>query len=254
MAGTTTWTVGRVAGWWLPAVALLLPALVVAEPGIPRSAAATAQVQLPAPLAIPPPPPPEAPPPPPSAADRTEEDAFELQVRALEERVSEAKEQVFRARARLLLLGEKVAGADLLSGARAVIVHRNEMGNAFALESVTYRLDGATVFDRVDAGGDLAKREEFEVFHGRMMPGQHTVEVMATYRGTGYGLFKYVEGYKFRTQSSYEFTCDGGKVTTVKVVGYEKGGITANLEDRPAVRFDVSTTRDTSPRPTEARR
>lgn len=272
MAGTTTRSANRVAHLWLPAAALLVPALVVAEPGGPRAAADTAPVQIPAPITLPPPPP-DAPPPPPTevlpplpeavspaplagsrAMEATPDSAFDQQVRALEERIGEAKEQVFRARARLHLLGEQVAGTDVLAGARVILVHRNEMGAAFALESVTYRIDGATVFDRVDSGGDLAKREEFEVWSGRMMPGPHTVQVMATYRGTGYGVFKYAEGYRFRTEASHEFVSEGGKATTVKVAGHEKGGITADLKDRPAVRFDVSTARDTSTRDPEARR
>lgn len=270
MAGTTKSTIGgrghrepepavragrspaarrRFGRFWLP-VAILVAALgwqgtALAEkaPGAPAAPPFTA---------LPPPPPPVAAPAPvpaPAAGD----DAFDLRVRALEERVSEVKEQVFRAKARLQLLGQKAAGADA-AGAKAVIVHRNEMGAAFSLESISYRLDGATIFDRVDAGGDLAKQEEFEVWSGRVMPGRHTLSVMATFRGSGFGLFPYLEGYKFRATGTYELTCDGGKVTTVKVVSYEQGGITTKLEERPAVRFDVAQAPDTSLAGGDARR
>lgn len=77
-----------------------------------------------------------------------------------------------------------------------------------------------------------------------MTPGNHQVSVQLVYRGHGYGLFSYLEGYKFRVQSSSAFSVEPGKVTTVKVVGFEKGGMTAELEDRPAVRYDVDVQRE----------
>ncbi|MBL8938490.1 MAG: dihydrolipoamide acetyltransferase, partial [Archangium sp.] len=44
--------------------------------------------------------------------------------------------------------------------------------------------------------------------------------------------------------SNQTFTAEGGKITTVKVVGYEKGGITAEMKDKPAIRYDISTTKE----------
>ena len=67
-----------------------------------------------------------------------------------------------------------------------------------------------------------------------------------TYRG--HGLFSYLEGNKFKVQSSYTFDAEPGKVNTIKVVGFEKGGLTPELEDRPAVRYDVDVRREESAR------
>ena len=64
------------------------------------------------------------------------------------------------------------------------------------------------------------------------------------YRGHGYGIFSYLEGYKFKLQSNQTFTAEAGKVTTMKVVGFEKGGITADIKDKPAIRYDITTTKD----------
>jgi hypothetical protein len=64
------------------------------------------------------------------------------------------------------------------------------------------------------------------------------------YRGHGYGLFSYLEGYKFKVQSSYTFNAEPGKVSTIKVVAFERGGFTAELKDRPAVRYDVDVQRE----------
>jgi uncharacterized small protein (DUF1192 family) len=190
----------------------------------------------------PPPPPPE----PVKAAKPAvaAEEGNELKVRTLEERVSDLKEKIFRTKARLMNLQEMVIGGDITTGAKAVLVHRNEMGSSFYLESVSYALDGAPIYTKVDVDGDLEKREEFEIFSGRVVPGSHQLAVQLVYRGHGFGVFSYTEGYKFKVQSSYTFNAEPGKVNTVKVVGFEKGGLTAELKDRPAVRYDVDVQRE----------
>ncbi len=175
---------------------------------------------------------------------QTADEAFTTRVKTLEEQVVDLKEKIFRTKARLLLLQETVLGGDLSSGARAVIFHRNEMGAQFILESVAYALDGAPIYTKVDANGDLDKREEFEIFNGRIVPGNHQIAVRMVYRGHGYGIFSYLEGYKFKLQSNQTFNSEAGKVTTVKVVGYEKGGITADIKDKPAIRYDITSAKD----------
>jgi len=188
----------------------------------------------------------------PAPPPATSDEAFQTRVKTLEEQVVDLKEKIYRTKARLLLLQETVLGGDLSSGARAVLVHKNDMGGTFALESVAYALDGAPILTRTDKDGDLSKRPEFEIFNGRIVPGQHQVAVKLVYRGRGFGVFSYLEGYKFTVSSSYTFTAEPAKVTTVKVVGYEKGGLTTELKDRPAVRYDVEVTRDAAVKPSQA--
>jgi hypothetical protein len=189
---------------------------------------------------------PQAAPPPAAKPAQTADEAFQTRVKTLEEQVVDLKEKIYRTKARLLLLQETVLGGDITNGARAVIFHRNEMGSQFILESVAYALDGAPIFTKVDANGDLDKREEFEIFNGRIVPGNHQIAVRMVYRGHGYGIFSYLEGYKFKLQSNQTFNAEAGKVTTVKVVGFEKGGITADIKDKPGIRYDISTAKDSS--------
>lgn len=220
-----------------------------APPGAPDNPPAPpppktgAQDAAPATDVVPPPPPADA-----KAADTgapsTANDAFNTRVKTLEEQVVDLKEKIYRTKARLLLLQETVLGGDLSSGARAVISSKNDMGGTFALESVAYALDGAPIFTKADKNGDLANRQELEIFNGRIVPGQHQIAVRLVYKGRGYGVFSYLEGYKFTVTSSYTFNAEPGKVTNVKVVGYEKGGLTTDLKDRPAVRYDVEITKD----------
>jgi hypothetical protein len=71
------------------------------------------------------------------------------------------------------------------------------------------------------------------------VPGNHNISVQMLFQGQGYGFFSYVKGYKFKVKSSYTFTAEEGKVITVKIVGFERGGITTSLEERPAIRYDI---------------
>lgn len=214
-------------------VALAVPARAqeASAPAQPASSSPAASSAPAAPVAAP-------------AAPPTADEAFNTRVKTLEEQVADLKEKIYRSKARLLLLQETVLGGDISTGARAVLFHKNEMGSSFVLESVAYALDGAPIFTKADLNGDLDKREEFEIFNGRIVPGQHQVAVRLVYRGNGYGVFSYLEGYKFKVQSSYTFNAEGGKVTTVRVVGFEKGGLTTDLKDRPAVRYDIAVSRD----------
>src|SRR5262249_28856060 len=79
-----------------------------------------------------------------------------------------------------------------------------------------------------------------EILSGPIAPGNHTISVLIDYRGNGYGVFAYLKEYKFTVRSSYTFTAAEGKQTQVTVVGLEKGGITTQLKDRPAVEFKVN--------------
>ncbi len=169
----------------------------------------------------------------------TGDEAYELKLRGLEERVNELKEKIFRTKARIIQLQETVVTGSIGAGARAVLFHRNEMGGAFKLNSVQYALDGQPIFKKVDVKGDLDDIEEKEIFSGNIVPGNHNISVQMVFQGQGYGFFSYVKGYKFKVKSSYTFTAEEGKIITVKIVGFERGGITTSLEERPAVRYDI---------------
>jgi len=233
-----------VAPLWLLLPALLSPGATFAQSAAPKAPAAKPAAKPP--VAKPAPAPSAAPavveaapasPAPAQTPAQTAEEQNDLKVRTLEERVSDLKEKVFRTKARLMNLQEMVIGGDITSGAKAVLVHRNEMGSSFYLESVTYALDGAPIYTKVDLDGDLDKREEFEVFNGRIVPGNHQLAVQLVYRGYGFGLFSYLKDYRFKIQSAYTVNAEPGKVVTVKVVSFEKGGLTTELKDRLAIRY-----------------
>lgn len=183
-------------------------------------------------------------------APETGDEAYELKIKDLETRVNELKEKIFRSKTRLAILKESVL-ASSIAGAEAQIVHRNEMGSTFRLEKVVYSLDGAPIFSRVDVDGDLDGQEEVEIFNGPIVPGNHTVSVVMVYRGHGFGIFSYLSGYQFTLRDSHTFRAEEGKRLRLKVVAFERGGITTDLKDRPYIRFEpqiFESQRGTAPR------
>ena len=165
------------------------------------------------------------------------DEAYRLKLNDLQGRVNELKEKIFRTKTRLAILKESILSTSI-AGAEARLIHRNEMGASFNLEKVIYSLDGTPIFSKIDKDGDLDDQKELQIFDGPIVPGNHTVSVVMIYRGNGFGIFSYLRGYVFTLRSSHTFHAEEGKRIQVKVVGYEKGGITTDLKDRPDIRFD----------------
>ena len=162
-----------------------------------------------------------------------------MRLRSLEKNVNELKEQIFRTKARLNLLKETVLGG-VIGASRAFIRHKNEMGSSFRLVKAAYALDGVQIYSKSDDTGRLAEMGEFEIYNGAIQPGSHTLTVVLQYQGNGFGVFSYLKGYKFNVKSSHTFVAGESKTTNISVVGFEKGNITTQLSDKPAVDFRVS--------------
>jgi hypothetical protein len=177
--------------------------------------------------------------PPGAAPTPPEGTGYTVRLRHLERSVSELKEQVFRTKARLQLLKETVLGG-VIGASRAVIRHRNEMGASFRMIKVVYALDGVQIFSKADDSGRLSEMQEFDVYNGAIQPGSHTVTVQVIYQGHGFGVFSYLKGYKFNVRSSNTFVAGEGRATSITVVGFEKGGMTTTMEDKPALEFRVN--------------
>jgi hypothetical protein len=173
------------------------------------------------------------------AAGGADQGAYTVRLRSLEKNVNELKEQIFRTKARLNLLKETVLGG-VIGASRAIIHHKNEMGSSFRLVKAAYALDGVQIYAKADDSGALAEMQDFDVYNGAIQPGSHTLSVALTYQGNGFGVFSYLKGYKFNVKSSHTFVAGDSKTTNITVVGYEKGNITTQLSDKPAVDFRVN--------------
>jgi hypothetical protein len=163
---------------------------------------------------------------------------YEGRLREIEERVVGIKERIFQTKTRLLLLKEQILD-NVIAESRAVLRHKNEMGSFFVLESVLYYLDGKKIYYQDNANGLLQKRNEFEIYNGSIIPGNHTLNVELVYRGAS-NVFTYLKGYVFKLKASYTFYAAKGRVTEVSIVGFERGGIGTDLEDKPYINFEVN--------------
>ncbi len=168
--------------------------------------------------------------------------AHKLRLKTLERRVAELKEQVFKSKARLSLLAETVI-SGALTGAKAVVYHVNEMGSMFEINQIVYSLDGAPIFSKTKEDG-LETVDRIKIFDAAMVPGDHTLSVRVEYAGKSGGLFNYVAGYKWNLKQSFSFQAQEGKVVKAEIVGYERGGLTTQLKDKPALRANIQV-RDT---------
>lgn len=161
---------------------------------------------------------------------------YAVRLRDLEQRIDELKEQIRRSHTRLSLLTDTILSGGL-AGSRSEIVFQNDMSSAFKLVRALVVLDGAVQYNKSDDTGALAEQKEIPIFSGSIPPGDHTVQVLFNYQGSGYGVFSYLKGYKFEVRDARSFTAVEGKTITLHIIGYEKGGVTTPLEERPALRF-----------------
>ena len=155
----------------------------------------------------------------------------------VEQEVNLLKERVFRSKATLQLLKELVIeGATI--GAQVSIWHVNKMGPAYRIESIQYFLDGKAIYNETNTETGLNHLKEVELHQQTLPPGTHNLQVTLFLRGNGLGIFKYLNAYSFRVQSSYTFEVEEGKMTTVRVVTDEKGGPLKPFVERPDVEYE----------------
>lgn len=186
-------------------------------PAVPPSAGAPTTTAVPAPTAM-------------------DGQTYAVRLRDLEQKIDELKEQIRRSHTRLSLLSDTILSGGG-AGSRTVIRFKNDLSDAFRITRALVVLDGAVQYNKSDQTGALSEQAEIPVFNGSIPPGDHTVQVLINLQGHGYGVFSYLRGYKFEVRSSHSFTAVEGKTVQLDAIGYEKGGVTTPLEERPAVRY-----------------
>jgi hypothetical protein len=220
-----------------PAATPSKPAAAPAKP----AAATAATPSKPAPGSKPAAPPPPAPkgkatPDPlagPAGSQRQSE-IYGDRIDGLQVEVDALKDKIFRSRARLSLLRETVL-KGVLAGSRIVLAHRNLMGSGFRLTRMVIIMDGAQIHAKTDESGGLDSEDEVVIYDGNLPPGPHNVTIELTYKGHGYGVFAYLSGYTFDSRSSHSFTAPENGALKLTSVGFEKGNMTTEMRDRPAV-------------------
>jgi hypothetical protein len=161
---------------------------------------------------------------------------YAVRLRDLEANVDELKDRIRRSHTRLALLSDTIITGGV-GGSRAEISVDNEMSSAFRLVKALVVLDGAVQYNRADESGALADQKSIPVFSGSVPPGDHTLQVVLSFQGNGYGVFSYLRSYHWDLKSSHSFTAVEGKTLTLVATALEKGGVTTPLDQRPAVEW-----------------
>lgn len=173
----------------------------------------------------------------PAASARTS-DLYGDRLDGIEAEVNSLKDKIFRSKARLAVLRDTVM-AGVAAGSRVVLAHRNLMGVGFRLVRIVYTLDGAQIFARSDDSGGLDAEDEILIFDGTLPPGPHEARVELTYQGQGYGVFTYLRGYTFKSPQTHSFVVTEGGSFKLVSKGFERGNLTTEMKDRPAVEFQT---------------
>ncbi|MGO8995052.1 MAG: hypothetical protein ACLQVI_17190 [Polyangiaceae bacterium] len=166
--------------------------------------------------------------------------AYAVRLQDLETRVDGLKESIRRSHTRLALLSDTIMSGGA-AGSRAEVDYENEMSNAFRLVRALFVIDGTVQYNRQDETGALADQKNIPIFSGSVPPGDHTVQVLLSFQGNGYGVFTYLKGYHFEVKSSHSFTAVEGRTLTLTATSLEKGGVTTPLEQRPSVEWHEKT-------------
>ncbi len=171
------------------------------------------------------------------AAPEVEEISITRELRTVEQNVNVLKEKVFRSKARLLLLEEKVI-KGVVAGAKASLIHVNKLGNSYRIESISYFFDGTPIFEKIDSGSEFHRKKELKIFEGNIPPGSHTITANIVVKGHGGSEFSYLNDYTFKGQESYSFIAEDNKTAVIRMVLEKKGGTFGKFEDGPAMKFE----------------
>ena len=217
--------------WLVSAVILSAPSVLVAQPAPPAAPTSVLAPSPAVPLVMASPPATTPPSTSPAPTGRS------VALREIDGEMTSLSNDLTAAHTRLQQLTATVLSQVGGGGAQLIIEHQNDMGSTFRLARATYSLDGATIGTRTDEDGSLAEQRTFPVFDGRITSGEHSLTVSLEYQGNGFGIFSYIRGYTFRARSVQAFSVPEGRALRLTVVGYERGGATTAVEERPAIRY-----------------
>lgn len=151
-------------------------------------------------------------------------------------RTDEVKAELRRIHTQLAGISDQVFRTE--SGAKTEIRFKNEISDAYRLVHVTALLDGKPLYEK--EGDTLADAKDLPLFSGALVTGDHVLSLQLTFKGNGYGIFKYLEGYTFAVKSTHGMTVGGAGPVNIGVVAFEKGDKTTPLDLRPAVEWRES--------------
>jgi hypothetical protein len=158
--------------------------------------------------------------------------SFNVHLRDVQARTDEMKEGIRRIHTALQAMAERHMGSAEASPVE--LSFRNEMSGAFRLRRALFVLDGVVQVNRAD-DDQLADDSRLPIFRGSLAAGDHTMQAVLSFQGSGQGVLTYLQAYTFEVKSSHWFTTHDGRPLTVTASAIEKGDVTTPFEQRPGL-------------------
>ncbi|MBR57347.1 MAG: hypothetical protein CMH54_04735 [Myxococcales bacterium] len=217
-----------------PASPAPVPASPADAPVAPTPAPAAS---TPAPAASTPAPAAPAPTPSNPATTGTDDGRPNFRLKALQNRVTSLKQEVFRTKTRLMLIKERLLN-NVIAEAKLMLMHKNALSGAFLIDEIIYFLDDNKIYYGDRKTGNLKSSKSFTIYDGNTVPGYHVLTIDCLIRGNS-TLFPYVGDFQFRLRSQYTFFAARGRITKLRAKLYEKGGLLVDYRDRPTLKYDL---------------
>jgi hypothetical protein len=183
-----------------------------------------------------------------AAEDLTPTDAKALA--ETERQVTELKDSVYKAKARLRELEEAVLRGKI-NGSKALIDFDNQAEGFFSFSAAEFYLDDQLI-QKVDGEGRKKPLDKIRVFDGAIPSGDHVLRAKILYRGSDrsiYTAFPYFKDHKFELTLNEKFGADYRKTTVVKLTALDKGYFKTDVKER--LSLQVQTLNDWGSQPPE---
>jgi hypothetical protein len=124
------------------------------------------------------------------------------------------------------------------------VIFENAFSASFIVTRILFVVDGKTLIDRAEAAGTrgpLATIPVFRVSLGPAAAGEHVLQVLVNLQGDGTGPPAYLQGYRFEVRSRHAFMLAPTGGTEIRTVVHERNPPQQKFEERPAIRYVVTT-------------
>lgn len=157
--------------------------------------------------------------------------------------VDSLKDQALNAKTQMLVLKELIKKEGLDGKKRRLFVEfKNTMGSRYAIDSVTYKIDGDTVYSfLLNDVQDLPIEQRVpKNFDTKLVTGSHLFEVQVIYKGNDSGIFSYLRDYSVTKEEKLNINIDTSDSTKIEVTSYEKGWVFTDFKERPQLKVEAS--------------
>jgi hypothetical protein len=124
------------------------------------------------------------------------------------------------------------------SGA-VVLVLDNQLDQRFRTVALELTVDGRSLMNCAEPGRVLAARSPQVLWQTTLPPGPHHLAARLTWRPVSYGVFAYLQNYRFESRGSLDAVVPPDRDGTLTVFAYESGGVATPIEDRVRVRLEL---------------